>query len=51
MLQDYTLGGVAFTYLRLGGIDMYSDQDAATATVQVIYGVANEDVRDTLGLT
>ncbi|NJE73240.1 hypothetical protein E0L15_01155 [Pseudoflavonifractor sp. SW1122] len=51
MLQDYTLGGVEFTYLRLGGIDMYSDQDAANATVQVIYGVDNEDVRDTLGLT
>ena len=51
MLQDYTLGGVEFTYLRLGGIDMYSDQDATNATVQVIYGVDNEDVRDTLGLT
>ena len=51
MLQDYTLGGVEFTYLRLGGIGMYSDQDAANATVQVIYGVDNEDVRDTLGLT
>lgn len=51
MLQDYTLGGVEFTYLRLGGIDMYSDQDATNATVQVIYGVDNEDVRDALGLT
>ena len=51
MLQDYTLGGVEFTYLRLGGIDMYSDQDAANATVQVIYGVDNEDVRDALGIT
>ena len=51
MLQDYTLGGVEFSYLRLGGIDMYSDQDAANATVQVIYGVDNEDVRDALGLT
>ena len=51
MLQEYTLGGVEFTYLRLGGIDLYSDQDAANATVQVIYGVDNEDVRDTLGLT
>ena len=51
MLQDYTLGGVEFSYLRLGGIDMYSDQDATNATVQVIYGVDNEDVRDALGLT
>lgn len=51
MLQDYTLGGVEFTYLRLGGIDMYSDQDATNATIQVIYGVDNETVRDTLGLT
>lgn len=51
MLQDYTLGGVEFTYLRLGGIDMYSDQDATNATIQVIYGVDNEAVRDTLGLT
>lgn len=51
MLQDYTLGGVEFTYLRLGGIDMYSDQDATNATIQVIYGVDNEEVRDTLGLT
>ena len=51
MLQDYTLGGVEFTYLRLGGIDMYSDQDATNATIQVIYGVDNEVVRDTLGLT
>ena len=25
MLQEYTLGGVEFTYLRLGGIDMYSE--------------------------
>lgn len=51
MLQDYTLGGVEFTYLRLGGIDMYSDQDATNATIQVIYGVDNEAVRDTLGLS
>ena len=51
MLQDYTLGGVEFTYLRLGGIDMYSDQDATNATIQVIYGVDNEAVRNTLGLT
>ena len=51
MLQDYTLGGVEFTYLRLGGIDMYSDQDATNATIQVIYGVDNETVRHTLGLT
>lgn len=51
MLQDYTLGGVEFTYLRLGGIDMYSDQDATNATIQVIYGVDNEAVRHTLGLT
>lgn len=51
MLQDYTLGGVEFTYLRLGGINMYSDQDATNATIQVIYGVDNEAVRDTLGLT
>ena len=33
MLQDYTLGGVEFTYLPLGGIDMYSDQDATNATI------------------
>lgn len=51
MLQDYTLGGVEFTYLRLGGIDMYTDQDATNATIQVIYAVDNKTVRDTLGLS
>ncbi len=37
LLRDYTLGGVEFSYLRLGGVDMYSDGDGENPTVQVIY--------------
>lgn len=51
LLKDYTLGGVEFSYLRLGGVDMYSDGDGENPTVQVIYAVDNETVRETLGLS
>ena len=51
LLGDYTLGGVEFTYLKLGDVDMHTNSNATNPTIQVIYGIQSQEVRNILGLT
>ncbi|MCD8384996.1 MAG: SpaH/EbpB family LPXTG-anchored major pilin [Clostridiales bacterium] len=47
----YAIPGVEFTYLRVGAIDTYTVSDGTTNTIQVIYGVEDDDLLSALGLT
>ncbi len=47
----YAIPGVECTYLRVGAIDTYTVSDGTTNTIQVIYGVEDDDLLSALGLT